>query len=424
MLPRRLRRGPRWRHASCHRDRARRRSKPADGTDKRLLEVGRRADAAARRPRRRRCLGRADRVRVDGSTRCPLASSMRSRRASSRTVGRMPARSRASRLGCRRPLTRSSWSWPPTCPTSKRSLLRSLVASLDCIRGRCGRGRDRPRSAAAPRRVPACAGAGGSHSPSRRRGAAHARPPRVARRPNAPRRRVRDEREHAGGPRGDGAVTAEARHAARMSRVRITAIGPSDDVAERDDLVAGEEPLQILAAGPGQEPIEVAVTMRTPGHEDELAIGFLVSEGLITPDDVTGVTYADPASASRPDDAVTVHLRARSTRRASPPGPPWPRPAAGSAARRASTTSCAAATRSRTARPSTAATILALPAALRAAQETFEATGGLHAAGLFTPDGELHHAPRGRRAPQRPRQAHRRARAGRGAAAARDACCW
>ncbi len=103
-------------------------------------------------------------------------------------------------------------------------------------------------------------------------------------------------------------MTTTRRHAARMSSVRVTTITP-DGAEDRDDLVAGEEPLQILAAGPGQEPVEVAVTMRTPGHEDELAVGFLVSEGLIAPEDVTDVTYADPASASRPDDCVTVHLR-------------------------------------------------------------------------------------------------------------------
>jgi len=49
----------------------------------------------------------------------------------------------------------------------------------------------------------------------------------------------------------------------------------------RGDRVVGEEPLEIRAAGPGQDPVAVAVTMRTPGFEDELAAGFLKTEGRI-----------------------------------------------------------------------------------------------------------------------------------------------
>ena len=49
----------------------------------------------------------------------------------------------------------------------------------------------------------------------------------------------------------------------------------------RPDDVAGEEPLQIRACGPSQMPQDIAVTMRTPGAERELAIGFLIAEGLL-----------------------------------------------------------------------------------------------------------------------------------------------
>ena len=70
----------------------------------------------------------------------------------------------------------------------------------------------------------------------------------------------------------------------------------------RDDRVVGEAPLEIRAAGPGQEPIAVAVTMRTPGHEDELAIGFLRTEGLITGTEVLATQAGDPGALTQADD--------------------------------------------------------------------------------------------------------------------------
>src|SRR5439155_7361616 len=70
----------------------------------------------------------------------------------------------------------------------------------------------------------------------------------------------------------------------------------------RADRVVGEEPLEIRAAGPGQDPVAVAVTLRTPGFEDELAIGFLRTEGLIEGSEVIRVTTGDPALMNQPDD--------------------------------------------------------------------------------------------------------------------------
>jgi FdhD protein len=177
-------------------------------------------------------------------------------------------------------------------------------------------------------------------------------------------------------------------HAARMAGARVLAVEGTAH-AEREDRLAGEEPLQILAAGPGQDPVEVAVTMRTPGHEDELAIGFLFSEGLIGRDAVTEISIADPSAAARPDDTVTVHL-----------GQSFD-PATIAERRTVATASCGICGKAsiddvaRRCDPLpdgprvTPETIHALPVALRAAQETFEATGGLHASGLFRPDGSL-----------------------------------
>ena len=92
-----------------------------------------------------------------------------------------------------------------------------------------------------------------------------------------------------------------------VTTTRIVAVR-GDALEFRADRVVGEEPLEIRAAGPGQDPVAIAVTMRTPGFEDELAIGFLRSEGLIEGPEVLRTTTGDPAALNQPDDQVTVHL--------------------------------------------------------------------------------------------------------------------
>ena len=140
-----------------------------------------------------------------------------------------------------------------------------------------------------------------------------------------------------------------------------------------DDYVAVEEPLEIRVDG-----APLAVTMRTPGHDEELALGFLYGEGLIDgpprfrPDPDLAANRVDIAGPLRRDpgarrfyttsscgvcgkgalEEVAVHAEPAA------PGPEIDR-----------------------------ALLAALPDKLR--QPTFERTGGLHATGLFEPDGEL-----------------------------------
>jgi FdhD protein len=157
----------------------------------------------------------------------------------------------------------------------------------------------------------------------------------------------------------------------------------------RDDRVVGEAPLEIRVAGPQQNPIAVAVTMRTPGFEGELAVGFLRTEGLIHGPEVVSTAGGDPGSLSQPDDTILVRLS---------------RPFDDSkVAERhfiatASCGICGKASIDEVALRSDPlpdgpvvprAVILALPDLLRTAQKAFDETGGLHAAGLFTPKGEL-----------------------------------
>jgi len=169
---------------------------------------------------------------------------------------------------------------------------------------------------------------------------------------------------------------------------RIVTVG-GGRAQERDDLLAGEEPMAIRVAGPGQVPTDVAITMRTRGHDEELAVGFLVSEGLIVPADVTGVEVGDPGSTALPENELVVRLR-------------HPFDASTVAARtfvaNASCGICGKASLDDVvlrcdplpAGPVVATgVLLGLPDALRAGQAVFARTGGLHAAGLFDPSGRL-----------------------------------
>jgi FdhD protein len=140
-----------------------------------------------------------------------------------------------------------------------------------------------------------------------------------------------------------------------------------------EDFVAVEEPLEIRVDG-----APLAVTMRTPGHDDELALGFLYGEGLID----------GPRRAGLTDDFAVNTIEVE--------GPTAHDPGA---RRFYTTSSCGVcgkgaleevAVHAAPAAPGPVvdrALLASLPDGLR--QPTFERTGGLHATGLFAPDGEL-----------------------------------
>jgi FdhD protein len=140
------------------------------------------------------------------------------------------------------------------------------------------------------------------------------------------------------------------------------------------DRVAAEEPLEIRISG-----ISVAVTMRTPGHDEELALGFCLSEGL------------RPRDARLPDDlaANTVEVDApgfdpERLRRSF-----YTSSSCGICGKGALEAIAVEAPRVESGLRASAAMLAALPDRLQAAQGGFAATGGLHATGLFDGSGNL-----------------------------------
>ncbi|MEO3776823.1 formate dehydrogenase accessory sulfurtransferase FdhD [Micromonospora sp. B11E3] len=177
-------------------------------------------------------------------------------------------------------------------------------------------------------------------------------------------------------------------------RVDLDAAADGRATVRRPDNLAVEEPLEIRVGpgGPGRRR-PLAVTMRTPGDDLDLAIGFLLTEGLIRSDaDVHTAQLCAGAETPNTYNVVDVVL----TRGV-------PEPSVDPARNFYTTSSCGVCGKAsidavRTRSPfavagdplTVPATLLAeLPDRLRAAQRAFDRTGGLHAAGLFTADGEL-----------------------------------
>ena len=163
--------------------------------------------------------------------------------------------------------------------------------------------------------------------------------------------------------------------------------------AERrhEDRLATEEPLEIRLAWPGAPARRVWVTMRTPGHDFELAAGWLVHEGLVTaPPRTIAYCTDEDLTPEQEFNVVTVTLAEPPTR-----DPGHRHVGSGSSAcgvcgkdTIAEALAAPAADRWTGALPS-ADVVRRLPEGLRAGQAVFDTTGGVHAAGLATAEGEL-----------------------------------
>ncbi len=173
---------------------------------------------------------------------------------------------------------------------------------------------------------------------------------------------------------------------ASTTRAQVVTVD-GDRRTRRSDRLATEEPLEIRVEEPGAEQRNVAVTMRTPGHDFELAVGFLLTEGLIsTREDVRTVRYCAVPREEQHYNVVTVSVarvlefEQRNFYATSSCG------VCGKASLEAIEVQCAPVGDGPQVAP---AVVTALPDALRRSQAVFERTGGLHAAGLFDVAGGL-----------------------------------
>ena len=176
-----------------------------------------------------------------------------------------------------------------------------------------------------------------------------------------------------------------------VSRTKIKKINASNST-DADDMLAVEEPMEIrLEFGPQNKRVQksISVTMRTPGNDEELATGFLYTEGIISaPVDIVSVIHPKADNENIILVSLNEHLI----------------PAFGQLERNFYTTSSCGvcgkasieAVRTACNIPDsfdklrvTATMIYELPGLLRKQQEVFENTGGLHACALFDTSGKL-----------------------------------
>jgi FdhD protein len=175
---------------------------------------------------------------------------------------------------------------------------------------------------------------------------------------------------------------AEMVRAVDVVRVRGAQRGTTTDRA------AAEEPLEIRLQ---HQPF--VVIMRTPGSDRELAAGFLLAERVIAgPDDIGTIEHCtDDDGTGKAANVVNVTLidAARADRALGNRRHVTANASCGLCGRRTIESLMTGVPPIASAWSISAAALAALPDRLRTAQAGFDATGGLHAAGLFTPDGSL-----------------------------------
>jgi FdhD protein len=154
--------------------------------------------------------------------------------------------------------------------------------------------------------------------------------------------------------------------------------------SEVDDSVAVEAPLEIRINGKA-----LTVVMRTPGHDEELARGFLYNEGLIDgARDIVGIARPERLNGDELGNVVDVTLRG-GMRTPSGERAFYASSSCGVCGKNAISALTVRAPVTSPTLTVAAATLALLPDRLRAAQPAFVATGGVHASGLFAADGTL-----------------------------------
>lgn len=177
----------------------------------------------------------------------------------------------------------------------------------------------------------------------------------------------------------------------RATDWKVLAVSREGRLGSKPDYLVTEEPMEVRVAPPGKPAETVSVTMRTPGHDFELAVGFLFTEGIIaTPTDLRTVKYCELDLPEQLYNIVTVEVA---------------RPFEEALARRAMVTSascgicgtesidqlltCTTPIGADEGPRLTAEILLGVAEAVRKSQPTFDRTGGLHASALFNDRGEI-----------------------------------